>query len=222
MNEAARFTAELVRKTRQAYAKKWSFLGLFVLILLTSVLVLGWLDLLPDSPSTAVESESQPAKLEATTTLIAPVVVEAPVRIEIASLGLAATIENPETTNATVLDKLLLKGAVRYPTSAKLGEAGNVVLFGHSSYLPVVGNKAYKTFNEIQKLEAGDMITVYSSGRTYTYAVRTVEKQNAEEGAIPLMATGRVLTLATCDSFGKKSDRFVVTADFVESYPVGA
>jgi sortase (surface protein transpeptidase) len=29
-----------------------------------------------------------------------------------------------------------------------------------------------------------------------------------------------VLTLATCDSFGTKSDRFIATADFVESHSI--
>lgn len=221
MSRTVEITAELVRATRQAYAKKWTFFGTFVLVFITSVGVLGRLDLLPE-PETASPKSAE--SLVATTTL--PVITvekpEEPVEVSIPSLGLRATVENPTTTNVVALDKLLLKGAVRYPTSAKLGEDGNVVLFGHSSYLPVVGNKAYKTFNEIQKLKSGDRITVSSEGVEYTYAVRTVAKENAEDGAIPLSVRGRVLTLATCDSFGKKTDRFVVTADFVESHPVGA
>ena len=127
---------------------------------------------------------------------------------------------NPTIPTVAVLDKELLKGAVRYPTSAKLGEDGNVVLFGHSSYLPVVGNQAYKTFNEIQKLAVGDSITVYSSDTAYTYRVRNVVKKSASDGVIELSITGRVLTLVTCSSFGAKEDRFVVTADFVESHSV--
>ena len=127
---------------------------------------------------------------------------------------------NPTITTVAVLDKELLKGAVRYPTSAKLGEDGNVVLFGHSSYLPVVGNQAYKTFNEIQKLAVGDSITVYSSDTAYTYRVRSTTKEQASDRYIELSITGRVLTLVTCSSFGAKEDRFVVTADFVESHTV--
>ena len=97
------------------------------------------------------------------------------------------------------------------------------MIFGHSSYLPIVNNKAYKTFDGIQKLSAGDRITVYSSGAAYTYAVRTVEKKSAAaDDGIPLTVAGKVLTLATCDSFGEKSDRFVVTADFVESHAISS
>ncbi|OYV27545.1 MAG: hypothetical protein B7W98_01560, partial [Parcubacteria group bacterium 20-58-5] len=132
-----------------------------------------------------------------------------------------ATIANPTTTDANVLDEYLLKGAVRYPTSARLGETGNVVLFGHSSYLPVVGNQAYKTFDGIQKLVAGDVVTVSSAGTAYMYRVRSMEKESAASNAgIALDVTGRVLTLVTCNSFATKSDRFIVTADFVESHSI--
>ena len=144
-------------------------------------------------------------------------------KIEIAAINLSATIANPMTTNITVLNTDLLSGAVRYPTSAKLGEEGNVVLFGHSSYLPIVGNQAYKTFNGIQKLAAGDIVIVSSSDTAYSYRVKSVTKENANNNsAIPLSVAGKTLTLVTCNSFGAKEDRFVVTADFVESHPAGS
>jgi sortase A len=147
-------------------------------------------------------------------------VSEFPVKIEIPAINLSTTVSNPTSTVIKTLDEELLKGAVRYPTSALLGEMGNVVLFGHSSYLPVVINQAYKAFNDIQKLTVGDVVIVYSSGTAYTYAVRTVEKESTNTAGIPLKVDGRVLTLSTCDSFGAKSDRFVVTADFVESHSI--
>ena len=214
------YTARLIEAGRKAYKKKRSFFGVFALVFLGSTFMLAKLDLLPEMRSTpAIAATTAPAVTESK-----PVIVsELPMKIEIDKIGLVATIANPETTNVEVLDKGLLKGAVRYPTSAKLGEAGNVVLFGHSSYLPVVGNQAYKTFNGIQKLVAGDVITVYSADTAYTYRVRDVSKESAASDAgINLAVTNRVLTLATCDSFGKKSDRFVVTADFVESNSVSA
>lgn len=223
MDEIVEGTARLVESARLAYARKWSFLGLFACVFMASTLVLAQFDLLPEAPSTTNTQES--LVTIASTSPAASITqnkVEMPIRIEIPSLALAASIANPDTTNASMLDKLLLKGAVRYPTSAKLGELGNVVVFGHSSYLPIVNNQAYKTFNEIQKLKQGDVVTIYSSNTAYTYEVRTVMKESANDGAIPLVAAGRVLTLATCNSFGTKSDRFVVTADFVESHLLGA
>lgn len=214
----------LVRAGKRAYARKWSFLGIFAVAFLGSVWALAKLDLLPEAPSapelptvTLVASPLIAASADAPG---AATEIELPTSVEIPAIKLMAHIENPDTTNIEALDSLLLKGAVRYPTSAKLGETGNVVLFGHSSYLPVVGNQAYKTFNGIQKLVAGDVITVYSLDRAYTYQVRKVSKESANGGAIPLSVAGRVLTLSTCDSFGAKTDRFVVVADFVESHPI--
>src|SRR3989338_6444479 len=214
MQRSIEIIVRLIQAGQRAYARKWSFLGFFLFAFFGSVIILGTLDLLPEakardvSPLVAAEGLDVPAQTDR---------VELPAKITIPAIGLMAAVVNPTTTAIAALDQELLKGAVRYPTSAKLGEAGNMILFGHSSYLPVVGNQAYKTFNDIQKLHAGDTIIVSSSDVAYTYRVRTVEKMNATDGAIPLNVTGRVLTLSTCDSFGKKTDRFVVTADFVES-----
>lgn len=217
-------TVWLIRAGQKAYARKWNFVGVFAVVFLGSVGVLGRLDLLPEAlPASTTVAPVLSAKETALTQAAAmqvPVAAELPTKIAIPAIGLSASIANPTTTNVATLDHALLTGAVRYPTSASLGETGNVVLFGHSSYLPVVGNHAYKTFNGIQKLVADDVITVYSSNTAYTYRVRSVAKESATDAAIPLSVTGRVLTLSTCDSFGAKTDRFVVVADFVGRQPV--
>jgi len=220
MDRIVWMTAWLLQAFGRALGQKWSFLGLFLLTFLLSLWMLAGLGLLPE-PATAVTGSATSLSLADIQTAAVPVAPEEPVKIEIPSIKLSATIANPVTTNLDSLDALLLKGAVRYPTSAKLGEDGNVVLFGHSSYLPVVRNLAYKTFDDIQKLQSGDVITVYSYGRAYTYHVRGVAKERADAGVIPLSVSGKVLTLATCNSFATKSDRFVVTADFVESHLLG-
>lgn len=215
----------------KAYARKWSFLAVFLVAFFGSfslLLSVGFVPnaALPADADVAVESANSRASE------ISPLVAdggtgatalsrngELPVSVKIPAINLSAEIANPTTTVVSALDTALLRGAVRYPTSARLGEEGNVVLFAHSSYLPVVNNQAYKTFDGIQNLKAGDRITVYSPSVAYTYAVRGVERENISSAAIPLSVAGRVLTLSTCDSFGKKSDRFIVTADFVGSHP---
>lgn len=216
----------LIRACRLAYAKKWSFFGLFAIVFFSSVVVLNQLDLLPEKPTvvttptvTLAANKSYTVEISDTSTTIP----ELPARIEITKINLSANVVNPTETNIKILDEKLLRGAVRYPTSAKLGEVGNVVLFGHSSYLPVVNNQSYKTFNGIQKLAVGDAVTIYSSDTAYTYRVRSVAKESADDNtAIPLSVDGKVLTLVTCNSFADKQDRFVVTADFVESHPAGS
>ena len=213
MGRIINVAVRLIQAGRNVYDRKWSFLVLFAIAFFSSVFILGQLGLLPETTSATVVETVTPANTPA------PKVVELPIKIEISKIGLSAVIVNPTTTDIAALDKELLKGAVRYPTSAKLGEVGNVVLFGHSSYLPVVGNQAYKSFNGIQKLAVGDVVTVYSDNTAYTYSVRNVAEEKADDNiAIPLSVSGKILTLVTCNSFGAKEDRFVVTAELVESH----
>src|SRR3989344_6230365 len=144
---------------------------------------------------------------------------EAPLRVVARDAGVDVKINNPSSTDLKVLDDSLLTGAVRYPTSAQLGESGTVLLFGHSSHLPIVHNQYYKAFNGIEKLESGDTISVYSAGYEYRYTVVGVRFANAQEDIVELPSDGKYLTLVTCDNFSTKSSRFVVTADFVAAYP---
>lgn len=141
-----------------------------------------------------------------------------PVRVAAKSIGLDATVVNPPDTNIEILNKALLEGAVRYPTSAQLGVDGTLLLFGHSSYLPVVNNRAYKTFNNIQKLAEGEIISVYTDSYEYRYRVTSVESANATADAVSLPQDGKYLKLVTCNTFGKKEDRFIVSAVFVGVY----
>lgn len=200
----------------KVYARKWSFLAAFLLVLFVSYSILSAFDFVPET----VAQKKDDIRLSAGVAESLKADPELPVRIEIPEIDLVAEIANPTKTDVRVLDAALLKSAVRYPTSAKLGEEGNVILFGHSSYLPVVNNKNFKIFNEIQKLKEGDTITVYGEKTAYVYAVETVSEEDAKQAAIPLEVGEPTLTLATCDSFGEKTDRFVVVAKLVGSHPV--
>lgn len=193
-------------------------MGLFILVFFSTTAVLAHLDLLPDPPQEPPVVAAQTG-MSATTTAV-KALPELPLSVEIPKIKLSTSVSNPTSTDITLLDRALLRGAVRYPTSAKLGEEGNVVLFGHSSYLPIVKNQAYKAFNDIQKLRSGDIVTVYSATTAYVYRVRGVAKESATDAGIPLDVDGSELTLSTCDSFGAKEDRFVLTADFVESHSI--
>ena len=219
MNGIIIFAVRLVLAVKQAYERKAHFLGLFAFIFVGSVIILGHLDLLPDTEP-ALVAMANSAGTDLIPTIESAKLAELPAKIEIPKVNISAIILNPTAIDIAVLDKELLRGAVRYPTSAKLGETGNVVLFGHSSYLPIVGNQAYKTFNGIQKLVAGDIVTVYSSAAAYAYRVRSVEVKNTTIDGIRLSTAGRMLTLVTCNSFGAKEERFIITAEFVESHSI--
>ncbi|MDB5224562.1 MAG: Peptidase sortase-like protein [Candidatus Adlerbacteria bacterium] len=144
---------------------------------------------------------------------------ELPVRVVSKKIGLDSTISNPNSTDVGVLDNALLKGGVRYPASAPLGVDGTVLLFGHSSYLPIVKNQNYKAFDGIQNLKEGDTISVYSGTTEYRYSVKGVRLATTDD-IVELTAVGQHLALVTCDSFGSKSDRFVLTADLEGTYSV--
>ncbi len=228
MNEALTHSGRTVYACATIYTHKWAYMILSVIIFLITTVLLAFAGIIPDAQPTISSSASVvPAVTFTSTPVVSAHVVplkvhtENPIRIVIPSVGVSASVSNPNTTNAKILDKELLSGAVRYPHSALLGERGNVILFGHSSYLPVVWNPAYKTFDGVQNLHKGARVLAYSSTTVYEYAVDSVEKKNTTTGAINLSVTGKILTLATCNVFGKKSDRFIVTAHFVKSYPIG-
>jgi len=140
-----------------------------------------------------------------------------PERIKIASIDLDLPIQNTQTRDVAALDEALHAGPVRYMDSAELNEEGNMLIFAHSSHLPIVHNQMYKAFNRIPELKEGDTITVTGKdGKDYLYAVTTVRKTNADEAVIDLSTTqGTKLTLSTCDTLTSKSSRFVVEADFI-------
>jgi LPXTG-site transpeptidase (sortase) family protein len=141
-----------------------------------------------------------------------------PVRIQIDSAGIDLPVQNPATRDIAALDDLLQKGPARYVDSAKLGEDGNVLIFAHSSHLPIVHNQMFRAFNSIPDLKAGDSITIQGDdGKNYLYSVETVQKADVEAGtSISLSPTlGKKLTLITCDTLTGKSARFILTASFV-------
>lgn len=145
-----------------------------------------------------------------------------PERITAPSINLDLPVQNPATRDIPSLDSALQNGPVRYIDSAELGEKGNMLVFAHSSHLPIVRNQMFKAFNRISELKEGDSISVFGAGKEYVYKVSKVRQTDASEEIIDLSPkNGTRLTLSTCDTFGKKSARFVVEADFVDSLPSG-
>ena len=210
-------TNENQTHTAQIQLPKVSLFVIAVLVFVATYGVLATFDLLPNSATTEVNAEEAtgPAQMAG-----AQVASEFPTKVTIPKIHLEVGVSNPTTAEPSVLDAELLKGAVRYPTSGLLGSEGsNVVIFAHSSYLPIVHNQAYKAFDGIQTLSQGDKIYVSGKDRTYVYVVESVNQADASKAGIPLSVTGNKLTLITCDSFSSKSGRFVVQATFVESYP---
>ncbi len=140
-----------------------------------------------------------------------------PVRIVIAAIDLDLSVQNPVTRDIGVLDETLKNGPAHYVDSAKLGEEGTVLIFAHSSHLPIVHNQMFRAFNRISELNTGDSINVTGAdGKHYLYSVMNVRRADASEAIIDLSPTqGRTLTLVTCDTLTGKTARFIVVANFL-------
>jgi LPXTG-site transpeptidase (sortase) family protein len=194
--------------------KSAAFALTFVALFALTYAFMAMVDALPDPINSNGPSVELPIADASTA------VAEMPVRIVAKAISLDKTVSNPDSTDVDVLNEALLKGAVRYPGSAELGVNGTVLIFGHSSYLPIVHNQNYKAFDGVQNLKAGDTVSVYSATREYRYSVTGVRLANATEDVVELPSNSKYLTLVTCDSFGTKSDRFVVTAEFAGMYSI--
>lgn len=139
-----------------------------------------------------------------------------PERIVIPAVDIDLPVQNPATRDIKLLDTALLNGPVRYVDSAKAGEKGNVLIFAHTSRLPVVRNEMYRAFNRVPDLKQGDMITIQGGGKSYIYIVQSVRRGNANDEVIDLSPTqGTKLTLVTCDTITSKESRWILTAEFV-------
>ncbi|MCD5381397.1 MAG: sortase [Candidatus Pacebacteria bacterium] len=219
------------------WENRFAFLGTFFLVFTVSYVILVAVDFLPEAPAEEVNSEnvensnsdqmlevsekmapsdeSEVLNIDSTERTLPIAVSEEvvmPLTITIEKLDKTITVINPTSRTIADLDTALLDGVVRHPDSATLGRDGNVFILGHSSYLPTVFNKNFQAFNGIQKLEWGDIIEVSSADAVYQYRVEKVYKAIAQDLTVPIAGTEKILTLATCNSFGSVDDRYIVEA----------
>lgn len=200
-------------------AHKVRFIATFFAVFVLSYGVLYAIDFVPEAPATdetvGEVFMSPPEEVEEETEVRS--VDPYPERVIIDALDREIAVLNPQSSTIAALDAALLEGAVRHPDSADLHEEGTMVLFGHSSYLPVIHNQNFKAFNGLQNLVRGDTIRVQSSDAEYVYRVERVYQTKASEAEVVLDQSQATLTLVTCNSFGSKDDRFIVEAEFVEA-----
>lgn len=216
----------------QVSARKVPFLIVFFLIVFVSYGALYIVDVVPEqeeSPATEV-AEGTTAVKEPDSRLFADwdtdddwqnevITGEAtlPLSISFDALNRTVPVLNPTSNNIEVLDDALLRGVVRHPDSTDYSEPGNVFILGHSSYLPNVFNKNFQAFNGLQELTWGDTIRVKTADTEYVYRVDHVYKAKASELTVPVTKGEHKLTLATCNSFASKDDRFIVEASLVST-----
>lgn len=212
-------------------ARKLAFFATFFVVVLFSYGFLYAIDFIPEAPgeetdgslavvSSEPRSNATPVNDSNNQPDIALAVDPLPNSIIFDSLNKEVKVLNPTSSTVADLDEALLSGAVRHPDSADFTNEGNIFILGHSSYLPNVFNKNFQAFNEIQKLVWGDLIRLRSSDTEYIYRVERVFEAKASDVVVPMTPGEAKLTLATCDSFGSKDDRFIVEAELIDTKPI--
>jgi len=199
----------MFEKIRRNFVK---FIVLWFLIFIGSFLVLSFLGLVPEEKSSISTVSPGEAELGQKIASISPALPE---RIVIDEIGIDININNPTSRNIDVLDDSLNSGVVRYPTSGLLGQKTNMLLFGHSSFLPIVRNSNFKAFNKLDDLKIGSRVSLFSDTHEFIYEVNSVLEADAENALVVFESNKREITLSTCNSFGDLDDRFVVKGELV-------
>ncbi|HRY30968.1 MAG TPA: sortase [Candidatus Paceibacterota bacterium] len=139
-----------------------------------------------------------------------------PDEIIISKLGIGAKIQQPDTFNVAELDVHLSQGPVHYPGSGSV-ENGNIFIFGHSAdlYLNAQGS-ALKVFNNLYKLDEGDVIQLIANGSNYFYKVTKVSLVDENEALIKFNSDIKKLTISTCNTFGAREERWIVEAEAMD------
>jgi sortase A len=123
-------------------------------------------------------------------------------RLDAPSIGLSATvIEGSE-------DATLSRAAGHIENTALPGEGGNIGIAGHSDTI----------FRPVRKLQVGDLLTLTSGARVYTYRVTGTRIVAPDDVEVLDPAGHPTLTLVTCYPFtfiGHAPKRFVVFADLI-------
>jgi LPXTG-site transpeptidase (sortase) family protein len=146
---------------------------------------------------------------------------EIPVRIAIPAIQLEAPVTPTETRIVTFMGGKFLQwqapagfAAGWHQDSARLGETGNLVLNGHN-------NLYGEVFRDLDHLEPGDKIYVYSEENLYQYEIANtmilpekfqelnVRVSNAQW---ILQSEDQRLTLVTCWPYASNSHRLIIVA----------
>ncbi len=209
--------------------RKLAFFTIFFVTIFVTYAFLYIIDFYPEPVSeesvTEIEEEVSAADTTQTVTgVTSPEPIETvesvaslPQSITIEKLDRTVPVNNPQSREIADLDQSLLSGVVRHPDSATFREDGNIFILGHSSYLPNVLNRNFQAFNGVQNLTWGDMIYLDSADTRYTYRVNKVYEAKASEVVVPFTPGEARLTLATCNSFASKDDRYIVEAVLLET-----
>lgn len=143
--------------------------------------------------------------------------------LSIPSIGVEAPIVFEPSFEEPKVQVALRDGVVHYGDTPNPGQAGNMVILGHSSGQPWAKGNYKFVFTLLEKVTVGQNIVVDYQETRYTYRV-TQSYVVSPADTTPLAATDKPsLTLITCTPVGTSTNRLIVKAELISPVaPAGA
>jgi sortase A len=101
----------------------------------------------------------------------------------------------------------LKKGVAQHLGTPNPGQEGNIVLSAHNDIYGEI-------FRDLDQLEPGDVVTLYTNQRLYKYVVSETKIVEPTEVSVMSPTTAPVLTLISCYPYLVDDQRFVVIAQY--------
>lgn len=127
-------------------------------------------------------------------------------------------ILNVNGNDQQAYNKALEGGVAHLKGSAMPGRAGNVFIFGHSSYFPEEPGNYKEIFRELNNLNPGSIMEIQGSDARHIY--RVTDKKIVGPSDVEVAAQNpnlRQLTIMTCWPLGTTEQRLVVVGELVEN-----
>jgi LPXTG-site transpeptidase (sortase) family protein len=137
--------------------------------------------------------------------------------LEVPKISISVPIIFSASADKNSLEKDLDSGVVFYPGSVYPGQAGQIVILGHSAPPGWPKIKHDWVFTDLDKLSAGDSILIDVNNKQYTYIVKqkSIIARGADAPQGDFSGGGNDLTLISCWPPGKDYQRITVEAELL-------
>ncbi len=125
------------------------------------------------------------------------------VRIQIPAIGVDAPVVQGDGWEQ------LKKGVGQHLGTPDPGQNGNIVLSAHNDVFGEI-------FRDLDRLKPGDLVTLFTQQRTYTYVVRQTKIVEPTQVEVMAPTQDAVVTLISCYPYMVNDKRIVVTATLQE------
>lgn len=130
--------------------------------------------------------------------------------LKIPKINFEYEITFPGNLEEETVSKALMAKVMHYPTATYPGEKGDVVLLAHSA--PNSWPPNYRVFNQIDKLEEGDILIIHFNNQDFSYKVVKSFLITPGEPIPPSDRGDHLVHLLTCWPVNTGNKRMVVEA----------